>query len=96
MECEDLTFSIKNNNGDTVECNILSIVPIDNSEAYVIFIDGEKDDNLNYIFIYGKLVKNDEDYELKAGVSELELNYIQENFYNEILELSKKIIESRG
>ena len=96
MEYEDLTFSIKNNNGDTVECNILSIVPIDNSEAYVIFIDGEKDDNLNYIFIYGKLVKNDEDYELKAGVSELELNYIQENFYNEILELSKKIIESRG
>ena len=55
MECEDLTFSIKNNNGDTVECNILSIVPIDNSEAYVIFIDGEKDDNLNYIFKYGRI-----------------------------------------
>ena len=93
MIYEDLTFTIEREDGREVECNIVSLFPKDEIESYVLFFDDTKDENGNNILKYGKLIKKGDDFELKAGVEPDELEYIKDNFYDEIVELANKIVE---
>ena len=90
MVLEELEFTILNE-GKEVECTILSLIPKNNNESYMVFTDGDKDDNDNIIFKYGLLKKVEEDYELEPGVSLEELDYIKDKFYEDLVELAKSL-----
>lgn len=93
MKYDDLKFTITSSNGETVQCDVLSLFPKNNLESFVVFIDDERDENGNVVLKYGKLVKVDGDYELKAGITDEELNYIKDKFYDDLVDLANSIIK---
>lgn len=82
MEYDDLAFTITDSNGNEVLCDIISVIPNPHEKDcnYVVFTDNSKDEDDNIIFLYGKLYKKDDSYELKNNVSEKELLYIKKMF----------------
>lgn len=93
MEYEDLAFTVTDKNGKEVECNIVSLIPKNDTESYVVFFDDTKDENGNIVFKYGRLVKDNDEYELKTGINENELEYIQNWFHYDMVNLASSIIE---
>ena len=93
---DNLNFTITNLEGKTITCNILSILPADNNNFYVVFEDGEKGEDNIPIFKYGKMIENNGEYELKNGISESELEEIKKNFAEEVQELVDKYQESES
>lgn len=91
MITEELEFSLLNQDNKVVTCKILSLNPKNDVESYVVYTDGEMDENDNIVFKYGLLIKKDDDFELTTGVTAEELNYIKELFYEDILELAKEL-----
>ena len=95
MANEELKFSVKDNNGEIIDCNIVSLIPIDDEESYIVFLDGEKDLEENAVFKYGKLVKINDDFELKAGVDNNELEYIKDCLYYDLMEINDYVIDNK-
>ncbi|MBR3139701.1 MAG: DUF1292 domain-containing protein [Methanobrevibacter sp.] len=89
---EDLFFTVDDSFGNKVQCKILSLFS-KNNQNYVIFSDGELDEDNNIVMKYGKLNVIDDEYELLPDLSDNELDYLKENFYEELLELSKNILK---
>ena len=84
---DNLNFTIQNSEGKMVTCNVLSILPMQDKDFYVVFTDGEVDSEQVPIFKFGKMIEYQGEYELKAGVSDEELAMIQHNFSKEIQKL---------
>lgn len=61
MKQEDLSFTIKNEQGMEVICDIVSVVPNNENEEepYVVFTDYMLDENNEFVLQYGKLIKVD-------------------------------------
>lgn len=93
MKYDDLKFTIINNNGEKVQCDILSLFPKNDFESYVVFIDDERDENNNIVLKYGRLIKEDNEYELKSGIDDDELNYIKDKFHDDLVDLANSIIK---
>lgn len=90
---EDLEFSIINKKNESVTCNILSLITKNKNETYILFTDGEKEVDGNIIFKYGILTKENDDFILNSGVTDKELEYIKEKFYDDIVEFAKTLEE---
>ena len=84
---DNLSFTIMNHEGKIVPCQILSVLPSNEQDFYVIFTDGEVDSEQVPIFKYGKMIENQGEYELKAGITDEELEMIQKSFSKEIQQL---------
>ena len=84
---DHLSFTINNPEGKMVTCNILSVLPTEEDYFYVVFTDGETDSEQVPVFKYGKMLENHGEFELKAGVSEDELEKIKRHFSKEIQKL---------
>ena len=95
MKYEDLQFTI-NNNGKEIVCDILSLIRKSKNEAYVVFTDGEKDEAGEIILKYGRLVRVNDDFELRAGVDEYELETIKEAFEKDVVDLAYEIAKEIG
>ena len=80
----DLKFTVINEEGKEVTCQILSILPMGGNDFYVIFTDGKLDSDGIPIFQYGKMLEVDGEYELKGKVTEEEFEMIKSHFANEI------------
>ena len=80
-------------NGKEVVCTIISLIPKEENEFYVVYIDEEKDENNNPILKYGKMLKKEDEYALAAGIDNDELEYIKEEFKEDLRKLANKIIE---
>ena len=86
MKYEDLSFTIKYDNGEELINDITAVVPNKDSkeEPYVTFTDYTMDENDEFNTYYGKLVKNDENYSLNTSLTEEEIRYIKANLEEEI------------
>lgn len=89
---ENLSFSYTDALGNVKDCKILSLFS-NNCQSFIVFSDGEVDSDNNIVFKYGKLNRVDDEYEIIPDVSFEELDYIKNNFYDDLLQLSKKIID---
>lgn len=63
MNFEKLEFTIEQW-GKEIEYTILSLIPKNNIESYVVFANGEKDSDDNIIFKYGLLKKYNDEYKI--------------------------------
>jgi uncharacterized protein YrzB (UPF0473 family) len=92
---DDMNFTILDNNGKEVFCDIISLIPNeDNTKTYVVFTDYSKDEDDNIVFMYGNLVIDGEDINLERNVSEDEVTYIKsklgDDFCNHVIDYLKK------
>lgn len=68
MKYEDLSFTVKNKNGEDVICDVVSVVPNEANaeEPYVVFTDYMLDENDEFVMQYGKVIEVDGDFVLKT------------------------------
>lgn len=94
MKYDDLSFTIKNKEGLEVICDIVSVVPNeDTNEPYVVFTDYMLDENNEFVLQYGKLVKVDEEYILKVIEDEEVVALIKEKLQDEIVDYVNKQVQ---
>ncbi len=68
MKYEDLSFTVRNKDGDEVICDIVSVVPNEENpdEPYVVFTDYMLDENDEFVMQYGKVIEMNGEYVLKT------------------------------
>lgn len=94
MKYDDLSFTIKNKEGLDVICDIVSVVPNEETdEPYVVFTDYMLDENNEFVLQYGKLVKVDEDFVLKVIDDEAIVSLIKEKLQDEIVDYVNKQVQ---
>lgn len=86
MKYEDLSFTIKYENGEELINDITGVVPNPSSpeEPYVTYTDYTMDENDEFNTYYGKLVKNNNKYSLNTSLTNEEIRYIKVNLEEEI------------
>lgn len=94
MKYDDLSFTIKNKEGLEVICDIVSVVPNeDTNEPYVVFTDYMLDENNEFVLQYGKLVKIDDEYVLKVIDDKEVVALIKEKLQDEIVDYVNKQVQ---
>ena len=93
MKYEDLEFTIIYD-GEEITCSILSLIPKDDIESYVVFTDHSLDEEGNLILKYGRLIKDNGEYELMAGITPNELDLIKKGFEDDLHDFANYIIEN--
>ena len=87
MKYEDLSFTIKNDAGEDVICDIISVVPNEDKqdEPYVVFTDYMLDSNDEFVMQYGKVIEVDGEFVLKTINDENVVNKIKEALSDDIV-----------
>lgn len=86
MKYEDLSFTIKYDNGEELINDITGVVPNpeNDEEPYVTFTDYTMDENDEFNTYYGKLVKKNDNYSLNTSLTKDEIRFIKANLEEEI------------
>lgn len=86
MKYEDLSFTVKYDNGEELINDIIAVVPNpkNNEEPYVTFTDYTIDEEGEFNTYYGKLIQNEEGYQLNTSLTKEEEQYIKINLEEEI------------
>ena len=95
MQYDDLKFTVPDITGREVECEILSLTPINEDESYVVYTNRELDSNANIIFMYGKLIKVGDEYMLKGGLSDEEVEKAKKGFHEDLVDFSHIVLEDK-
>jgi hypothetical protein len=87
MKYDDLSFTVKDNKGNDVVCDILSIVPNDENpkEPYVVFTDYMLDENDEFVLQYGKVVEFNDNYILDAVTDPVIVEKIKNGLTDDIV-----------
>lgn len=87
MKYEDLSFTIKNDAGEDVICDIISVVPNEDKqdEPYVVFTDYMLDSNDEFVMQYGKVIEVDGEFVLKTINDENVVNKIKAALSDDIV-----------
>ena len=87
MKYEDLSFTVKNNDGEDVVCDIVSVVPNDENkdEPYVVFTDYMLDENDEFILQYGKVIEVEGDFVLKIVTDTSVIEKIKQGLTDDIV-----------
>ena len=87
MKYEDLSFTIKNDDGEDVICDIISVVPNEDNqdEPYVVFTDYMLDSNDEFVMQYGKVIEIDGEFVLKTINDENVVNKIKDALSDDIV-----------
>lgn len=87
MKYEDLSFDVLDDNGNTVKCDILSVVPNEENkdETYVVFTDYMLDENDEFILQYGKVIENNGEYSLETINDPKIIDLIKDSLNDEIV-----------
>lgn len=95
MKYEDLSFTITNDKGMEVICDIVSVVPNDENkeEPYVVFTDYMLDDNNEFVMQYGKVIEIDGEYVLKRIDDEQVVNKIKEALKDEVVDYVNRQVQ---
>ena len=95
MKYEDLSFQTIDENGIEMINDIISVIPNEKNseEPYVVFTDYTLDENDEFIKKYGKLIKEKDNYYLKADLEQSELYYIEKQSKEEIIQYVNSAIE---
>jgi hypothetical protein len=88
MKYEDLSFKVTLDNGEEIECDIVSVVPNPNNkeEPFVVFTDYLLDENNEFVLQYGKVIKENDEYVLKTVNDESVIDLIKEQLTDEIVD----------
>lgn len=86
MKYEDLSFTVKYDNGEELINDITAVIPNpkNNEEPYVTFTDYTIDEKGEFNTYYGKLIQNEEGYQLNTSLTKEEEQYIKINLEEEI------------
>ena len=86
MKYEDLSFTIKYDNGEELINDVTAVVPNQNNEAepYVTFTDYTMDENGEFNTYYGKVTQDIDGYHLNTELTEDEIKYIKISLEDEI------------
>ncbi len=87
MKYEDLSFTIKNDDGEDVICDIISVVPNEDNqdEPYVVFTDYMLDSNDEFVMQYGKVIEIDGEFVLKTINDDNVVNKIKDALSDDIV-----------
>lgn len=87
MKYEDLSFTVKNSEGNDVICDIVSVVPNNDNpdEPYVVFTDYMLDENDEFVMQYGKVIEVDGDFVLKTVEDSNVIEMIKEALTDDIV-----------
>ena len=88
MKYDDLSFTVKNDAGLDVICDIISVVPNEENkeEPYVVFTDYMLDDDNDFVMQYGKIMEIDGESVLKRIEDETIVNRIKEALKDDIVD----------
>lgn len=91
---EDLSFTTTDSNGQTVINDITSVIPNkeNKEEPYVVFTDYSLDSHDEFIYHYGRLVGDNDNYSIETQLSADEVNYIQEMLKDEVVQYVNETI----
>lgn len=93
MNNKDLSFDVKNEDGEEFTCDVLSIIPNEENknEPYIVFTDYLLDENDEFILHFGKIKEANGEYQL-VGIEEKEtIQKIKEQLGNEtVLSVNKQ------
>lgn len=95
MKYEDLSFTLKDDNGEDITCDILSVVPneVNLDEPYVVFTDYMLDEDDEFVLEYGKLVKDGEDFNLVRVSDPKEIDIIKDGLKDDITAYVNKAVQ---
>lgn len=95
MGYDDLKFTVLDERGKEVECNVISLFPKNEKEGYVVFVDGEIDEEGTILLKYGLLVREDDGYSLKTGISENELELIKSHVEEDFIKFGHDVVNNQ-
>ena len=86
MKYEDLSFTIKYDNGEELINDVTSVIPNTKNpeEPYVTFTDYTLAENGEFNTYYGKLIQTADGYHLNTSLTKEEIKYIKINKEEEI------------
>ncbi len=86
MKYEDLSFTIKYDNGEELINDVTAVIPNTKNpeEPYVTFTDYTMDENGEFNTYYGKITQTAEGYHLNTSLTKEEKKYIRINLEDEI------------
>lgn len=95
MNYKDLSFEVTNEEGITLQCDVLSVVPNENNqeEPYVVFTDYLLDENDEFILQFGKLVEENGEYQLVKVEEKDEIQKIREKLTDDIVSYVNKELQ---
>ena len=87
MDVKDLSFDVINEDGVELTCDVLSVVPNEDNadEPYVVFTDYLLDDNDEFSLQFGKLIKNNEEYQLQRVEDSNVISKIRDQLTDDIV-----------
>lgn len=88
MNYSDLSFVMKNKNGEEMIHDIVSVIPNKNNseEPYVQFTDYSLDENDEFVKQNGKLVHTKDGFAIDTNLSVFEIDYIEKSLQDEIIQ----------
>ena len=95
MKYEDLSFTLTDDDGEEVTCDIISVVPneMDEDKPYVVFTDYMLDDNDEFIMQYGQLVKENDEYTLVRVDDPKVIDLIEDSLKDDIVSYVNKAVQ---
>ena len=95
MKYEDLSFTVKDEDGNDVICDIVSVVPNENNsdEPYVVFTDYMLDEDDEFVLQYGRVVKENGEYILHSVEDPKEIDLIKDSLKDDIVKTVNKQVE---
>ena len=95
MGYDDLKFTVLDERGKEVECNVISLFPKNEKEGYVVVVDGETDEEGTILLKYGLLVREDDGYSLETGISENELELIKNHVEEDFIKFGHDVVNNQ-
>lgn len=92
MKYEDLSFTVKDEDGNDVICDIISVVPNENNseEPYVVFTDYMLDEDNEFVMQYGKVINENGEYSLQSVEDPKEIDLIKDSLKDDIIQTVNK------
>ena len=95
MKYEDLSFTVKDDDGEDIICDILSVVPNEDNdeEPYVVFTDYMLDENDEFVLQYGKIVEENGEYTLQKVDDPKVVDLIKDGLKDDIVSYVNKAVQ---
>ena len=95
MKYKDLSFTVKDELGEDIVCDILSVLPNEENEneSYVVFTDYMLDENNEFIMQYGKVIEESGEFKLLKVEDPKEIELIKDGLKDDIVSYVNKAVQ---
>lgn len=93
---EDLSFNIVNEDNEEITCDVLLVIPNDDNinEPYIVFTDYLLDEDNEYVFQYGKIVIENDEYTIKRIEDNNLVEQIKDKITEEMYEKANEQVQA--